>query len=158
MWKKIKPYVISIAAALLTGALSAFLTRGNMDIYERINVPPLSPPQWLFPVVWSILYILMGIGSACVYLKGKDGDTSAKDALSIYFIQLAVNFCWSIIFFNMEAFLLSFLWLLLLWLLVFIMMRRFYRICPIAGWLQVPYLLWIKFAGYLNLMIWILNR
>ena len=98
MWKKIKPYVYSVLIALLVGGASAYLTRNNMNIYERINMPPLSPPSWLFPVVWSILYTLMGISSAIVYLKGKNEDIDTKSALNVYLLQLAVNFAWSIIF------------------------------------------------------------
>ena len=158
MWKKIKPYVYSVLIALLVGGASAYLTRNNMNIYERINMPPLSPPSWLFPVVWGILYTLMGISSAIVYLKGKNEDIDTKGALNAYLLQLAVNFAWSIIFFNMQAFLLAFLWILLLWVLIIIMIVRFKKILPLAAWLQIPYLLWVTFAAYLTFMVWILNR
>ena len=156
MWKKIKPYVIFVAISLGTGALAAFLTRGNMDIYDTINKPPLAPPMILFPVVWTILYILMGISSAIIYQKREDENVSG--ALDVYGLQLAVNFLWSIIFFNLRAFLFAFVWLVLLWLLVYVMIKRFKRISPIAAYLQIPYLLWITFALYLNFMIYILNR
>lgn len=158
MWKKIKPYVISIAIALLVGGASAYLTKDNMNIYERINTPALSPPSWLFPVVWGILFTLMGISSAIIYLKGKNEDADVKSAMNVYMLQLAVNFVWSIIFFNMQAFLLSFLWLLFLWVLIIVMIKRFKEISPLAAWLQIPYFLWVTFAAYLNFMIWILNR
>jgi len=158
MWKKIKPYVYSVLIALLVGGASAYLTRNNMNIYERINMPPLSPPSWLFPVVWGILYTLMGISSAIVYLKGKNEDVDTKSALNVYLLQLAVNFAWSIIFFNMQAFLLAFLWILLLWVLIIVMIVRFREISPLAAWLQIPYLLWVTFAAYLTFMVWILNR
>ncbi len=158
MWKKIKPYVYSVLIALLVGGASAYLTRNNMNIYERINMPPLSPPSWLFPVVWGILYTLMGISSAIVYLKGKNEDIDTKSALNVYLLQLAVNFAWSIIFFNMQAFLLAFLWILLLWVLIIVMIVRFREISPLAAWLQIPYLLWVTFAAYLTFMVWILNR
>lgn len=158
MWKKIKPYVYSALIALLVGGASAFLTRNNMNIYDRVNMPPLSPPPWLFPVVWGILYILMGISSAIVYLKGKNDGADTKSALNVYLLQLAVNFAWSIIFFNMQAFGLAFLWILLLWALIIVMIVRFRKISPIASWLQIPYLLWVTFAAYLTFMVWILNR
>ena len=158
MWKKIKPYVYSVLIALLVGGASAYLTRNNMNIYERINMPPLSPPSWLFPVVWGILYTLMGISSAIVCLKGKNEDVDTKSALNVYLLQLAVNFAWSIIFFNMQAFLLAFLWILLLWVLIIVMIVRFREISPLAAWLQIPYLLWVTFAAYLTFMVWILNR
>ena len=152
MWKKIKPYVISVAIALAVGGLSALLTKDSMDVYGTINLPPLAPPSWLFPVAWGILYVLMGISAAIVYTKDKD-----KKGLLIYTIQLGVNFFWSIIFFNMRAFLFSFLWLVLLWFLVAIMILQFRKTSSLAAYLQIPYLLWLTFAGYLNFMIYILN-
>jgi len=157
MWQKIKPYIISVAIALGVGALSALFTRGNMDIYDRIQTPPLSPPGILFPIVWTILYILMGISSARVYVIGKEEDISTYNALKTYGIQLAVNFFWSIIFFNAEAFLFAFVWILLLWLLIIKMIKEFNTISPFAAKLQVPYLLWVTFATYLNLAIYLLN-
>lgn len=156
MWKKLKPYVISVAISLGTGALAAFLTRGNMNIYETFRKPLLAPPMILFPIVWTLLYILMGISSAIVYEKGPGVNVSA--ALDIYRLQLAVNFLWSIIFFNVRAFLFAFLWLIFLWVLVFIMIKQFKKISPPAAYLQIPYFLWITFALYLNYMIYILNR
>ena len=158
MWKKIKPYVISVAIALGVGALSALFTRGNMDIYDRIQTPPLAPSGILFPIVWSILYTLMGISSAIIYIKGRDENIPVYEALRIYAIQLAVNFFWSIIFFNLEAFLFAFLWLLLLWVLIIIMIVKFYKINKTAAYLQIPYLLWVTFAAYLNFAIFLLNR
>jgi len=152
MFKKLKPYLVSVAISVGIGALSAFFTMGNMEVYENINKPLLSPPSFLFPVVWSILFILMGISSAIVYLKGGGGK-----ALFIYGLQLVVNFFWSIIFFNMQAYLLSFIWLIVLWILIIIMIVKFYKISPLAAYLQIPYLLWVTFAGYLNLMIYLLN-
>lgn len=158
MWKKIKPYVILVAIALGVGALSALFTRGNMDIYDRIQTPPLAPPGILFPIVWSILYTLMGISSAIIYTKGRDENIPVYEALRIYAIQLVVNFFWSIIFFNLEAFLFAFLWLLLLWVLIIIMIVKFYKIDKTAAYLQIPYLLWVTFAAYLNFAIFLLNR
>lgn len=158
MWKKIKPYVISVAIALGVGALSAIFTRGNMDIYDRIQTPPLAPPGILLTIVWTILYTLMGISSAIIYTKGRDENIPVNDALRIYAIQLAVNFFWSIIFFNLETFLFAFLWILLLWILIIIMIKKFYEIDKTAAYLQIPYLLWVTFAAYLNFAIFLLNR
>lgn len=158
MWTKIKPYVISIAIALAVGGLSALLTKGNMDLYNTINRPALAPPMIVFPIVWAILYILMGIGSARVYVKRELNKEDAADALKIYGLQLAVNFFWSIIFFNMRVYFFAFIWLMLLWLLIIFMIVWFAKISKAAAYLQVPYLLWVTFAGYLTFMIWILNR
>lgn len=158
MWKKIKPYVISIAIALAVGGLSALLTRNNMEVYDTINRPALSPPMWLFPVVWSILFILMGISSALVWINRDENREDAFSALRVYGLQLVVNFFWTIIFFNMQAYLFAFIWLVLLWVLIVIMIIQFRKISPLAAYLQIPYLLWVTFAGYLTLMIFLLNR
>lgn len=158
MWKKIKPYVISVAIALGVGGLSAFFTRNNMTVYENINQPPLAPPMILFPIVWSILFILMGIGSAIVYQKQGENRAESTSALWIYGMQLVVNFFWSIIFFNMRAFLLAFLWLLLLLFLIIRTIMKYYSINKTAALLQIPYLLWVTFAGYLTFAIWYLNK
>lgn len=156
MWKKYKPYILSSVIALAVGALSSLLTRGNMNIYQDINVPPLAPPMAIFPWVWAILFILMGISSAMVYLRRDDED--ATSALQIYAIQLVVNFFWSIIFFNMRAFFFAFIWTMLLWTLIIIMIVQFRKVSKTAANLQYPYLIWVTFAAYLTLMIWLLNR
>lgn len=158
MWKKIKPYVISIAIALAVGGLSALLTKNNMEVYDTINRPALAPPMWLFPVVWSILFILMGISSALVWVNRDENREDAFSALRVYGLQLVVNFFWTIIFFNMQAYLFAFIWLILLWVLIIIMIVQFRKISPLAAYLQIPYLLWVTFAGYLTLMIYLLNR
>ena len=158
MWKKIKPYVISIAIALAVGGLSALLTKNNMEVYNTINRPALSPPMWVFPVVWGILFVLMGISSALVWVNREQDIETASSALRIYGLQLIVNFFWSIIFFNMQAYLFAFIWLLLLLALIIIMILQFRKISPLAAYLQIPYLLWVTFAGYLTFMIYLLNR
>lgn len=156
MWKKIKPYVVSIVIALLVGGLSALLTKDNMNL-DGVNQPALSPPSWLFPIVWTILFILMGISSAMVYQSGPNRP-QVKSALWVYALQLAVNFFWSIIFFNMRNFIFAFIWLLLLWVLIVVMITKFKKIRPLAAYLQIPYLLWVTFAGYLTFATYLLNR
>ncbi|MGI5896916.1 MAG: TspO/MBR family protein [Oscillospiraceae bacterium] len=149
-----KPLILSILIPLAVGALSGFLTMNSMEVYGNLVLPPLSPPGWLFPVVWGILFVLMGISSYLVYASGEPG---IRSALTVYAVQLAVNFFWSIIFFHMQAYAFAFFWLLLLWVLVVVMIWRFGKINRTAAWLQVPYLLWLTFAGYLNLFVWLLN-
>lgn len=146
-----------IAVPLLVGVVSAFLTRGGMEMFESIIKPPLSPPNWLFPIVWTILYVLMGISSYLVLAPGAEQEKIDK-AISVYGYQLVVNFLWPTFFFNLQWYLFSFFWLLLLWILVLIMILRFREIDKRAAWLNVPYLAWLTFAGYLNLGIWWLNR
>ena len=155
MLKKLKPYVISVAIALGVGALASLVTKNSMDIYQRINMPPLSPPGVLFPIVWTILYILMGVSSARIYLTEK--SEKRYEALKIYVLQLAINFLWSPVFFNLEAYLLALALIIILWVLILGMIKRFSDIVPWAGYLQIPYFLWVTFATYLNLMIYILN-
>ena len=154
MLKKYMPYLISVFISLGIGGFSAFLTKNNMDLYSEINRPALSPPSWLFPVVWTILFVLMGIAAALVWCSnGKKIDSS----LIFYGFQLVFNFCWSIIFFNFRAFLPALIWLLGLLVLIGITGIKFYRINKTAGFLFIPYFLWVTFAGYLNFMIWRLN-
>ena len=154
MPKKFKPYVTSIIIALAVGGLSALLTMRNMNIYESINTPSVSPPGAAFPIVWAILYTLMGISSAIVY---KSDSVYKWPALGIYILNLFVNFLWSIIFFNLRAYLFSFIWLLLLLFIIAVMIYRFFKASPVAAYLQLPYFLWVCFAGYLNFMIFIMN-
>lgn len=145
-----------IALPLLVGGLSSFLTRESMDVFMQLNKPPLSPPGWVFGVVWTILYTLMGISSYLVIQSGAEEEMINK-ALSVYVYQLIVNFLWPTFFFNLGWYLFAFLWLVLLWILVLIMIIRFYNVSRLAGLLQIPYLIWLTFAGYLNLGVWLLN-
>ena len=156
MQSKIKTFIIFTAIPLLVGIIAGLLTRGSMETFSRLNQPPLSPPGILFPIVWTILYTLMGIASYLVYTADAPKD-EINNALLIYFLQLAVNFFWSIFFFNFEWYIFSFFWLVLLWILIFYTIRLFYPISNTAAYLLVPYLLWVTFAGYLNLGIAALN-
>lgn len=152
-----KAYAFWILLTEAVGGLSGWLTRDGMELYQTaIRQPPLSPPGIVFPIVWGILFALMGIGAALVYLS--PGSGSRSRALRVYFIQLAFNFCWSLIFFNLQNFLLALAWLLVLWALILWMIRAFSRVSRGAARLQVPYLLWVTFAAYLNLGVWLLNR
>ncbi len=158
MKKAWKPYLIGILIPVAVGGLSALLTAGNMDLYKEINKPPLAPPGLVFPIAWTVLYILMGIGSVLIYRSTAKGSAEKNGALLVYGLQLVVNFFWSILFFNVKAYLFSFLWLILLWILILCMIVKFMKIHRPAGLLQIPYLLWVTFAGYLNLAIYLLNR
>ena len=156
MRKQWKPIILSILVAEAVGALSGFLTREGMKLFtDAVAQPPLSPPPLLFPIVWTILYALMGYGSARIWLSAPSPDRSR--ALNLYAIQLVVNFFWSLIFFNAQAFGFAFFWLLLLWVLVLLMILAFDKVDPLSAKLQVPYLIWLTFAAYLNLGVWYLN-
>jgi tryptophan-rich sensory protein len=151
-WKEL---IISVAIPVGVGALSAALTMNTMKEFGQLNQPPLSPPAWLFPLVWSILYVLMGVSAYLVCRSDK--PSSAKTALYVYGAQLFFNFLRSIIFFNMKAYLFAFLWLVALLVLVTVNAVLFYRINKSAGLLFIPYILWVTFAGYLNFAIYLLN-
>lgn len=151
-----KRLVICLAIPLVVGGAAGLLTMNSMEAFEALNQPPLSPPGWLFPVVWTVLYVLMGIASYLVSVSDAPQEEKAR-ALWTYGIQLAFNFLWPIAFFNLKWYLSAFLWLVILWILILITALRFGRIRKPAGYLLVPYLLWVAFAGYLNLGIYLLN-
>ncbi len=149
--------MIAILLPLAVGSVSAYLTNGAMMLFEQMEKPPLSPPGWLFPVVWTILYILMGIASYRIYrLDPKDKDV--KKAMGLYFAQLAVNFFWPVFFFRFSWYLFAFIWLVFLWFLIFLTIKRFYKLDRWAAYMMIPYLLWVTFAGYLNLGVYLLNK
>ena len=154
MLPKKQSLIKAIIIPLLVGALSGFLTKDAMKIFETMMKPPLSPPGWLFPVVWIILYVLMGVSSWLIYQSNKK---EKENALSLYGYQLVVNFLWPIFFFSFQWYFFSFLWLLFLWGLVIKMIRSFYEISPLAASMNIPYLIWLSFAAYLNLAVWLLN-
>lgn len=152
MKKEIKNIIIAIIIPLGLGFIFSLFTNSG-TVYKQMIKPPLSPPGYLFPIVWTILYILMGISSYLIYKKvGLDNK-----AIKIYLIQLFVNLFWTIIFFNFRLYLLAFLWIILLIVLVATMIKEFYKIDKKAAYLQIPYLIWIIFASYLNFFIFILN-
>lgn len=153
---KLKRLIVCLALPLIIGGLSALLSGPGMELFASLEQPPLSPPGWLFPVVWTLLYLMMGLAS-CLVLESGGERKQISAALTLYGVQLAVNFFWSIFFFNMQLYLFSFFWLVLLWCLIFATLISFYRLSKPAGLLLVPYLLWVTFAGYLNLAIALLN-
>lgn len=158
MTKKInyKSLFICILIPLAVGGLSALLTMGSMKDFAALEQPPLSPPGWLFPVVWTVLYILMGIASYIV-LETPSSDDETKKAFMAYFLQLGFNFFWSIIFFSLGAYEIAFAWLCVLLALIVVTTVRFWRINKWSGILMLPYIAWVSFAGYLNLAIAYLN-
>ena len=145
-----------IAIPLAVGGLAGLLTRGGMKLFQTLNQPPLAPPGWLFQVEWTILYILMGIASYLIVVS--QAETNDKmEALLLYGYQLAVNFFWPIFFFHFQWYFFSFIWLVALWILIVMTIYSFSGISKPAAYLMLPYLLWVTFAGYLNLAIYLLN-
>lgn len=155
---KIWEIIVAIAIPLIVGGLSAFLTKDAIESFNELVQPPLSPPSFLFPIVWTILFVLMGIASYLIY---KNNDVNVykerKRALILYFIQLIFNFFWSLIFFNLQTFYFAFAWLLVLWILIILLMYNAKLVNKVSYYLLVPYIIWVTFAGYLNLAIAILN-
>lgn len=149
-WKKL---FVSILIPVVLGALVGFLTSGSTN-YSNFNQPSFAPPAIVFPIVWTILYTLMGISS---YIISETNSPNKEKALFTYWTQLIINLLWSIIFFTFDLKVLAFIWIILLILFVVKMIREFLSINKIAGYLQIPYLLWLIFASILNLSIIFLN-
>lgn len=145
-----KPLILSLIISFGAAALSRIFTANSMEVYSSLPKPPLAPPGWVFPVVWTILYFLMGLSSYLVYVSS---SPFRIPALKTYVTQLIANVLWSVFFFGLGAYILSFLWLVLLWYLVYSTIKVFHSINELAGKLMIPYLVWLTFAGYLNLFI-----
>ena len=156
--RHLKIFAIAIAIPLAIGGLSALLTRGNMQITSQVQTPPLTPPAILFPIAWSILYILMGVSSAIIWANREKDIDAAQSGLATYALSLAFNFAWSIFFFNFRWFGFSLVWLIALWILILVTISRYRKLSSAAAYLQIPYAVWVAFAGYLNAGIWWLNR
>lgn len=150
-WKRL---ILALVVSIGAGVISWLLTGNSMEMYKNLNKPPLSPPGQLFPIVWTILFVLMGIAS---YIVCETRDDDRTEALILYGVQLFVNIGWSVIFFNFGTLWLAFFWLMLLWVLIIFTISRFYQVNTAAAWLMVPYLLWVTFAAYLNIAIAIMN-
>ena len=151
-WKKL---LICLAIPLAVGGLATLLS-GGMDTYAELVQPPLSPPGWIFPIVWTILYLLMGYASYRILVS--DAPPAAiRKALTFYAIQLALNFLWPLVFFGLQWYWAAFILLLALWVFIYLTMHLFGSIDDTAENLLIPYLLWVTFAGYLNLGVALLN-
>lgn len=149
--------IVAIFMPLAIGGISATLSAEGMVIYGKMSKPPLSPPAWLFPVAWTILYLMMGVASYIIFIS-ESAFRSKSVALIIYMVQLLMNFMWSIIFFNWGYYLFAFIWLIVMWGLVIFCAIHFLRINRLAACLLIPYILWLTFAAYLNMGAYILNK
>lgn len=151
-----KTYAFWIILCEAVGALAGWISAGGIEVYSALaNKPPLTPPQWIFPVVWSILYALMGISAARISLTPPSKERNR--GLNLFTAQLIVNFFWPLLFFNAQAFGFALIWLILLWVLVLAVILTFRKIDKTAASLLIPYLLWLTFAVYLNAGVYILN-
>ena len=150
---KFKIYLKSILIPVIIGGIVGLIISGSID-YNSLQKPFLAPPSILFPIMWTILYILMGISY---------GILASSNLIDfkinvIYYLQLFVNALWSIFFFTLKWRLFSFIWIIFLDLLVFVMLFIFYKKNKLSGLLQIPYLLWMLFASYLNISIYLMNK
>ena len=150
-----KEFVISIAIPLIVGLISGLLSMGGMKEFNSLTKPFLAPPGFIFPIVWTILYVLMGISSYIIY---QENDYHSDCCLKIYALNLFVNFLWSPIFFGLNLRLFAFIWIILLDIVVAFMILCFYKVNKKAAYYQIPYFIWCLFATYLNLIFYILNR
>ena len=152
----LKKLILSLLPPIAVGGIASLITRGDMDIYKTIKKPPLAPPGIVFPIVWTVLYILMGISFYLVWTSHASYKEK-RNAFIVYFISLALNFIWSPVFFSLQKFILAFIILVLLFISVAIYVTLYYRIHKTAGLLQIPYIIWLIIAAYLNLTIALLN-
>lgn len=153
---RVFPLVIAILIPISVGAFSALLTAGDMTLYGTVNHPPLAPPGWLFPIAWTILYVLMGLASYQVYTSDADSEQKRK-ALLFFASQLVMNLFWSTLFFTYGRYLISLIWLIAMWVLTLICVIRFYKIRRSAGLMMGVLLLWTTFAAYLNMAYYIMS-
>ena len=156
-WHRLVAPIVGAALSLLVGLICAFLTRKDMNLADYATLPPLAPPSWLFPIVWTVLYILMGIGAGVIYNRRQSDEPAARTALLTFLFQLLINFLWSIVFFKCKAVLLALILLAVLLGAVIKMTVDFWRLYPLAGKLQIPYVVWLGVAFYLNFAILLLN-
>jgi translocator protein len=155
--KNVPALIGFIILAQLAGVIGSVFTSGSVDTwYPALNKPSFTPPSWLFGPVWITLFTLMGISAYLIWRKGW-ANPQVKSSLRIFFFQLILNALWSILFFGLHWLSWAFVEIAALWLLILLMILKFRKISPAAGYLQIPYLLWVTFAGILNLSIWILN-
>lgn len=150
-WKKL---IIITLLTFFVGSFFNFFTMNNMETFKELS-KPIDVPGILFPIIWTILYLLMSIS---YYIISNSNDKQKDESKTIYIVQLIINSLWSLIFFGFEAYLLAFIWIIILLIAVIVMIVKFYKVNRLSAYLQIPYVLWIIFAGYLNLSIYILNQ
>jgi len=154
---KIIPLLFSIGVCFLAAAVGAAFTIGAIDTwYVTLNKPFFSPPNWVFGPVWTLLYLMMGI-SLYIFWDTKTNIKERRLGLSIFFVQLALNALWSILFFGLKSPIAAFVVIILLWLTICLTIKKFLKASKLAGWLLTPYFAWVSFATILNLSIVILN-
>ncbi len=155
--KDIKKLVISILIPLAVGSISSFFTMSSIPTwYNALTKPTLSPPNWVFAPVWTLLYILMGVSLYLIWKKGF-GKKQVKTAVYLFSIQLLLNFLWTFIFFGLKNMPFAFIEIVVLWFMILVTIIKFYKISRQSAYQLIPYILWVSFASYLNISIFLLN-
>lgn len=155
---KLKPLLISIGIALATGVVGMVIGGSSRQGLEGLALPSFMPPPIVFPIVWTILYVLMGIAAYIIYMTDRVSGQDKKTALTIYFLGLIVNSLWTLIFFRLQLRLLGFFWILIILALAVATTIAFSKINPAAAYLMIPYIIWLIFASILNLTIYFMNK
>jgi translocator protein len=154
--KNIFQLIGSIMLCLIAGGIGSIFTAPQITgWYMTLNKPFLNPPNWIFAPVWTTLYILMGIS---LFLVWRKNEKTSKPAIAVFLIQLLINVLWSVIFFNMHLILAAYVWIIIMWVAILVTMLMFYKFSKTATWLLLPYILWVSFASYLNLGVYLANR
>lgn len=148
--------ITAVAIPLAVGVFSAFLTAGDMKMYETMGKPPLSPPAWIFPIAWTVLYIAMGVASYLI-LKVDADPAEKRKALTLYAVQLVMNMFWSTLFFTYSQYLISLIWLIAMWAVILVCTLKFFRLSRPAAYMMGALFLWTTFATYLNLGTWLIS-
>jgi len=150
--------LIAIVISFAAGAIGSLATMSSIPTwYAALNKPPFNPPNWLFGPAWTILYIMMGISSYLIWEKGWE-KPEVKIALALFAIQLILNSSWSVLFFGTHSLIRGFVCIVFLWFAILLTMIKFFALSSTAGWLLVPYILWVSFASILNYFIMVLNK
>ncbi len=155
--RKVVGIIISILIPLGIGFISGYITKDAMATYENLIKPSFAPPGYIFPIVWTVLYILMGIASYRIYKLGIE-KKEVKNALFFYGVQLMLNFLWPILYFGLGLRFVAFIEIIVLFIFIVITTKKFFKLDKIAGYFMVPYLLWVAFASVLNYFTWRLNK
>jgi tryptophan-rich sensory protein len=154
--KNLPRLAISIIIPLAVGVVSSFFTRNSIPTwYSTLAKPALNPPNWIFFPVWTLLYVMMGVSLYFVWRKGFNNET--KTAIYVFSAQLLLNFLWTFLFFGLKSILLAFAEIIVLWIMILVTILRFYKISKGAAYLLIPYIIWVSFASYLNLAIFLVN-
>lgn len=154
---KILPLICLVILPVLGGILVGYITKNSAMIYESLEKPIFSPPAIVFPIVWIVMYILMGLASYRIYMHRELGE-DVGSTLFFYLVQLLLNYLWPLLFFSFRLYGLAFIELVILFIFIIITFIKFFKIDKVAAFLLIPYVIWTVFAGALNFFLWMFNE